>query len=90
MQLTLEDVRPLVGSELVDADGDKVGNIEDIYLDNETQQPEWALVHTGLLGRKLSYVPLIGASPAGGKLRANFKESQIKGAPGIEPDKELT
>lgn len=90
MQLTFEDVRPLVGGELVDADGDKVGRIEDIYLDNETQRPEWVLVHTGLFGRKLSYVPLTGAGSSDGKLTVGFKESKIKGAPTIEPDAELT
>jgi uncharacterized protein (TIGR02271 family) len=90
MNLTFQDVRPLVGGQLVDADGSKVGTIEDIYLDNETQRPEWALVHTGLLGRKLSYVPLTGASPSDGKLKAGFKESQIKAAPSVDPDGELT
>jgi hypothetical protein len=49
MKLTFEDVRFLVGGELVDADESKVGKIEDIYLDNDTQEPAWALVHTGLL-----------------------------------------
>ncbi len=90
MNLTLEDVRPLVGGELVDADDAKVGRIEDIYLDNQTQRAEWALVHTGLFGRKQVYVPLADASASDGKLRAAFTEDQIKQAPHIEPDEELT
>ena len=90
MNLTLEDVRPLVGGDLVDTDDSKVGRIEDIYLDNQTQRPEWALVHTGLFGRKQVYVPLTNASTSDGKLRAAFSEDQIKHAPHIEPDEELT
>lgn len=89
-QLSFQDVQPLLGVDLIDAEGTKVGKIEDIYLDTETQEPEWALVHTGLLGRKLHYVPLRGASVSGDSLQTAYTESQIKGAPGIEPDVELS
>jgi uncharacterized protein (TIGR02271 family) len=89
-QLTFEDVQPLIGADLLDAEGSKVGKIEDIYLDNDTQEPEWALVHTGLLGRKLHYVPLMGASVSGDALQTAHTESQIKGAPSIDPDLELS
>jgi uncharacterized protein (TIGR02271 family) len=90
MKLTFEDVRFLVGGELVDADESKVGKIEDIYLDNDTQEPAWALVHTGLLGRKLNYVPLIDASVSEGSLRVGYSETQIKKAPSIDPDVEMS
>ena len=33
---------------MVDPAGDKIGTIDEIYLDNETGQPEWAMVNTGL------------------------------------------
>lgn len=89
-QLTFEDVQALVGADLIDADGSNVGKIEDIYLDSDTQEPEWALVHTGLLGRKLHYVPLRGASVSDDSLQAGYSESQIKAAPGIDPDVELS
>ncbi|MDQ3305273.1 MAG: PRC and DUF2382 domain-containing protein [Actinomycetota bacterium] len=89
-QLTFQDVQPLIGADLIDAEGSKVGKIEDIYLDNETQEPEWALVHTGLLGRKLNYVPLRDAGVSGDSLQAAYTESQIKGAPSIDPDLELS
>jgi sporulation protein YlmC with PRC-barrel domain len=42
-------------------DGDKLGTIEEIYLDTETNQPEWALIATGLFGSKQSFVPISGA-----------------------------
>ncbi|MDQ3353936.1 MAG: PRC and DUF2382 domain-containing protein [Actinomycetota bacterium] len=89
-QLTFQDVQSLIGANLIDAEGSKVGKIEDIYLDNETQEPEWALVHTGLLGRKLHYVPLRDASLSDDSLQAAYVESQIKEAPSIDPDVELS
>ena len=89
-QLSFEDVQPMIDANLLDAEGSKVGKIEDIYLDNETQEPAWALVHTGLLGRKLNYVPLKGASVSGDSLQVAYPEAQIKDAPSIDPDVEIT
>jgi sporulation protein YlmC with PRC-barrel domain len=36
------------GSDVVDRDGDKIGKIEEIYLDEQTDQPEWLAVKTGI------------------------------------------
>src|ERR671921_496454 len=49
------------GRELVDADGDKVGTVEELFRDEETEQPEWAAVRTGLFGTKLSFVQIKNA-----------------------------
>jgi uncharacterized protein YrrD len=46
------------GRTMLDRDGDKIGKIDDIYEDKQTGQPEWALVNTGLLGTKKTFVPL--------------------------------
>src|SRR4051812_6750041 len=34
----------------VDSDGEKIGTIDEIYLDAETSRPEWLAVKTGLFG----------------------------------------
>ncbi len=59
-QMTLEQLEALVGSTVVDHQGDKVGKIADIYLDRDTKQAEWALVESGLFGTKQAFVPLAG------------------------------
>ena len=46
------------GQDLRDNDGGKIGTIEEIYLDTQTGEPEWALVHTGLFGTKQTFVPI--------------------------------
>jgi hypothetical protein len=56
-----QDVLALRGQDLMSQDGDKLGTIEEIYLDTETNQPEWALIATGLFGSKQSFVPISGA-----------------------------
>jgi uncharacterized protein (TIGR02271 family) len=72
------------GREIVDADDDKVGTLEELFRDEDTQQPEWAAVRTGLFGTKLSFVPIQGAEPAGESVRVPFSKSQIKDAPKID------
>ena len=56
------------GRTAVDANGDKIGNIEEIYLDADTNEPEWLAVKTGLFGTKLSFVPIAEASERDGEV----------------------
>jgi uncharacterized protein (TIGR02271 family) len=78
------------GRTLVDRDGEKIGTVDEIYADQEGGQPEWALVHTGLLGMKRSFVPLRGASPNGEDVRVTVDKQAVKAAPGVEADQELS
>jgi hypothetical protein len=78
------------GGDLVGRDGEKIGSIEEIYLDAETNEPEWALVTTGLFGTKQTFVPLRDASEAEGGLSVPFDKSTVKDAPKIDPDGQLS
>lgn len=74
----------LTGHDLYDRDGDKVGKIGQVYLD-QAGQPAWASVHTGLFGLNESLVPLAGASLHGdGDLRVGYEKSKIKEAPNVD------
>jgi sporulation protein YlmC with PRC-barrel domain len=88
---TLEDVKTWIGMTMVDADGDKVGTIEDIYLDRQSGEPEWAAVKTGLFGLKHTFVPIGDAELAGDdRIRVPLQKEQVKDAPRIDPDGELS
>jgi uncharacterized protein (TIGR02271 family) len=78
------------GRTILDADGDKIGKLSEIYLDQETGKPEWALVNTGLFGTKHSFVPLTGASPDGEDVRIQFSKDRVKDAPNIDEGHELS
>jgi uncharacterized protein (TIGR02271 family) len=78
------------GQDLCDRDGDKIGSIDEIYLDAETDEPEWALVNTGLFGAKSTFVPLRDASEADGTLSVPFEKATVKDAPKIDPDGQLS
>jgi uncharacterized protein (TIGR02271 family) len=90
MTMSNETVAEWRGMEVVDSGGDKVGKVEEIYLDDQSGQPEWVLVKTGLFGSKSTFVPTEGASPQSGELRVAFEKSQIKDAPKIDADQRLS
>ena len=86
----MTDAYEWAGRTLIDDDGEKIGKISQIYEDPATGKPEWATVHTGLLGTKSNFVPLAGAAPSGEDVRAQVTKSQVKDAPGVEDDGELS
>jgi uncharacterized protein (TIGR02271 family) len=86
----LDTVRTWEGRTLVDRDGSRIGSIDAIYLDDQTGQPEWALVNTGLFGTKSSFVPLTQATPTGDDVRVPYDKQLVKDAPRVDPDQHLS
>jgi uncharacterized protein (TIGR02271 family) len=78
------------GRDVVGSDGEKIGSLKEIYLDEQTGQPEWAIVNTGMLGTKSNFVPLAGAKPSGEDVQVQFTKEQVKDAPGVTDDGELS
>ena len=88
--MQLDRPEQLRGATVVDIDGDKIGRVDEIYLGQDTNAPEWALVHTGLFGTRSTFVPLRDAQPVGDDLRVPFAKAQVKDAPAVEPGRELS
>lgn len=78
------------GRNLIDDAGEKVGKIDQLYEDERSGRPEWALVHTGLFGTRSHFVPLAGASTRGEDVQVRASKELIKDAPSIEADQELS
>ena len=78
------------GREVVSGDGDKIGTLEEVYRDTHTGQPEWATVNTGLFGMKQSFIPLADSDPQGGRVVVPYSKDQVKDAPSVDPDGDLS
>jgi uncharacterized protein (TIGR02271 family) len=78
------------GREVVTADGDKIGTLAEIYMDSESGEPEWATVTTGMFGTRQSFVPLSQADHKGGRVVVPYDKDQVKDAPSVDPDGELS
>ena len=87
---SIETARDWLGRVMVDRDSNKIGEVVDIYLDNETDQPEWAVVRTGLFGMRSTFVPLADAREVGDELQVPHQRTLVKQAPNIEPDGQLS
>jgi uncharacterized protein (TIGR02271 family) len=75
--------KQLIGQTLRTREGDKVGTIGQVYLDDDHGRPEWVTVNTGLFGTNESFVPLAEAGLADGGVTVPYSKDQIKKAPNI-------
>jgi hypothetical protein len=87
---TLQDVEGWKGRTVVDPGGDKVGTLEEFYLDRQSGDPTWAAIRTGLFGTHTSLAPLDGAALAGNDVKLGYTKSAVKDAPRPEVEGELT
>ncbi|MGX6448888.1 DUF2382 domain-containing protein [Patulibacter sp. S7RM1-6] len=87
--MAIDDVQDWKGRQLVGRDGSKIGKIDEIYVDDRTGRPEWALVNTGLFGTKSSFVPIADVQASGDDLSVPFDKDTVKGAPNIDEDGHL-
>jgi len=78
-----QDLSEWRGSDLVDRDGERIGALQDVYFDVETDEPQFGTVKQGWLGRHLTFVPLIGVTVGPGSLQVTTTKEQIKSAPNI-------
>ncbi|MGK9269817.1 YsnF/AvaK domain-containing protein [Williamsia muralis] len=78
------------GGNVVSASGGKIGSIGQIYLDNQTDEPTWVTVKTGLFGTSESFAPLADATVQGNDIAINYDKDKIKDAPRVDPDGNLS
>jgi hypothetical protein len=72
------------GKMLIDRDGEKIGKLQDVYVDVETDEPQFGTVKEGLIGRHLTFVPLGGTKVGPDDLQVAVSRQQVKDAPNIE------
>src|SRR4051812_44638315 len=89
--ITHEQLRDVIGSTVYDSDGDKIGKIGNVYYDDETDQPKWLTVNTGLFGTNETFVPVQGSELANdGRVTATYDKAMIKDAPNVSADTHLS
>jgi uncharacterized protein (TIGR02271 family) len=86
---TTDDLQNMIGCTALDSNGDKIGTIAKIYLDDQTDEPRWVTVNTGLFGTKENFAPLSGSRWDGNALVLSVTKDQVKGAPSIDADGHL-
>ncbi|MBM2615874.1 PRC-barrel domain-containing protein [Actinoplanes sp. LDG1-06] len=85
-----ENLRDWRGEKVIDPEGDKIGDLEAVYVDTATDEPAFATVRVGFIGRhRLAFVPLSGATVRPDAVRVRYDKKLVGAAPTIELDGEL-
>ena len=85
-----DTISRVIGQDVYDQSGEKIGSAAEVYLDDETGQPEWVTVRTGLFGTKESFVPIRDADLTDDGVRVPVSKEQVKDAPKIDTDGHLS
>jgi uncharacterized protein (TIGR02271 family) len=72
------------------SDGEKIGSIGQLYADDDTGEPTWVTVKTGLFGTSQSFVPVEGSHTQGDDLVVPYSKDHVKDAPRVDVDGHLT
>ncbi|WP_139318357.1 PRC-barrel domain-containing protein, partial [Kocuria sp. CNJ-770] len=84
------DVNALLSATAYGSDGDKIGKIEQVFLDDNTEEVTFVTVNTGLFGTKESFVPADGARQDGDRLVLPYTKDVVKDAPNVDADQHLS
>jgi uncharacterized protein (TIGR02271 family) len=85
-----ETLDRVIGADVYDSDGAKIGTASEVFLDDQSGNPEWVTVKTGLFGTKETFVPIRDADLTGDGLRVPVTKDAVKDAPKIDTDGHLS
>ncbi|SDS85154.1 DUF2382 domain-containing protein [Corynebacterium timonense] len=83
-------IEDLASATAYDVDGDKIGAVKDVYVNDNSGQPDFVAVSHGLFGGSDSIVPLRGHTLRDGELHLAFPKDRVKDAPDLAEDGHLT
>jgi uncharacterized protein YrrD len=71
------------GRVMVDSAGERIGKLEEVYFDVETDEPQFGTVKEGFVGRHLTFVPLVGITIGPDNLQVPVTKALVKSAQNI-------
>jgi len=85
-EISMQQLSELQGTPVYDQDGDRIGSVEEIFYDAQTNQPAWIGIGTGFFGTKRVLVPVEGARPQADGLYVSYAKDKVKDSPDIDSD----
>ncbi|WP_347107762.1 PRC-barrel domain-containing protein [Paenarthrobacter sp. S56] len=81
--LSLQDIDQIVlnGGIVVDSAGDKIGSVEQVFLNGDSGDPAFVTVRTGFFGLSESFAPLEGATVVDTVITLAVTKEQVAKAP---------
>jgi hypothetical protein len=88
--IRIEDIKEWRGEDVLDPRGEKLGKLEEVFYDTESDTPAFAAIKSGVFAKHLTLVALGGATAGHAYLRVSVDKAEFKDAPSFDPDAELT
>ncbi|MEO8220933.1 MAG: PRC and DUF2382 domain-containing protein [Specibacter sp.] len=88
--ISIDQLQDLLGrgGTIIGGDGYEIGHIGQIYMDDDTGQPEWVTVKTGLFGTAERFIPLAEGTIEADSIRVPYDKSTVKDSPRMNDDDE--
>lgn len=86
MTFTIDQLQEMRGADVYSSDGEKIGAVDQVYVDAQTGQAEWMGVGTGFLRTKQALVPLAGADVHEGGVTVPYTKDQVQDSPSVEEE----
>lgn len=80
----------LIDAVVYDPSGDKIGKVGEVYLREDSKQPAWITVKSGLFNHKETMVPLQGAHISEQGINVGVTKESINDAPQVDADGRLS
>ena len=85
-----DQIDSVFDKDVYGSDGERIGDVKQVYTNDQTRQPEWLTVSTGLFGTKETFIPLSDADLSGDRVTVPFSKAQVKDAPNVDADGHLS
>ena len=85
-----DQIDSVFDKDVYGSDGERIGGVKQVYTNDQSGQPEWLTVSTGLFGTKETFIPLTDADLSGDQVTVPFSKAQVKDAPKVDADGHLS
>ena len=89
LTIPVEELADWRGQDVLDEMGEKLGKLDDVLYDGESDDPSFAAVKSGTLSKRVTYIPLLGASVGRDYVRVRARKDGLKKAPTFDPEAQL-
>jgi uncharacterized protein (TIGR02271 family) len=90
MDNSTQDPSTLFGCDVIDSAGNNIGTVDNVWVDDATNELEFIGVKTGWLFGKTHVIPCADAQITDGAITVPYGQDQIKDAPSYGADDELS
>jgi hypothetical protein len=86
----IENIKDRQGKDVLDPEGETIGEVEDVYFDIETDEPRFLRVKARWPRHRVALIPVAGVTASPEHLTVVVTKDMAKKGPAMEPGGELT